>query len=303
MNAQFDPQRGQRVGESVAASAAGQDELHDRTIGEIIRQANNLTVEQVERILAHQKQTGLRFGEAGVALGIVKSDDVLWALAQQFHYPYALSSQPLNPELIVATQPFCEQAEDFRAMRSQLLMRMSENGARRATAVVSPDKGDGKTYFCANMAIAFSQLGNRTLLLDADMRNPRQHDLFGVKVGSSGLSSILSGRASGNVIQPVGEFPNLFLLPVGTMPPNPVELVERPAFALLMKELLMKFDHVVVDTPAASSGTDGAVIAARCGSAVAIARQNRTSMRALEDLLSRVSVGGVQIVGAVVNEF
>ena len=177
---------------------------------------------------------------------------------------------------MVANQPFSEQAEGFRTIRSHLIMKLysDPDQARKAIAVVSPDSGDGKSYFAANVAAAFSQLSGRTLLIDADMRNPRQHEIFGLSDKGAGLSTILSGRATTNVIHHVRELPSLYVLPVGVVPPNPLELVERPAFGLLIRELLSKFDRIVVDTPAASLGADYAVIAAKCGAAVMLARRD-----------------------------
>ncbi len=278
----------------------------DRSIGEIISQANNLAPEQIEQILAYQREHGIRFGEAAVALGLANSDDVMWALAQQFHYPYAAEgNQKLNPELVVANQPFSARAEGFRAARSHLIMRMYNDptAPRKALAVLSPNSGDGKTYFAANLAAAFSQLSGRTLLIDADMRNPRLHDVFGLPKRSVGLSTILSGRAASQVIQPVRELPSLFILPVGTTPPNPLELVERPAFGLLIRELLTQFDRVIVDTPAASLGSDGAVIAARCGAALVLARRNHSRVDALQSMLQTAAMGSTWMLGTVINEF
>ncbi|MFN4267123.1 MAG: polysaccharide biosynthesis tyrosine autokinase [Aquabacterium sp.] len=277
----------------------------ERSIGEIISQANNLSPDQIQEILAYQKANGVRFGEAAVALGLANSDDVLWALAQQFHYPYATEgTSQLPAELVIATKPFSEQAEAFRTMRSHMIMRLySDNGPRSALAVVSPDSGDGKTYFAANLAAAFSQLSGRTLLIDADLRNPRLHEIFSLQGKTIGLSSILSGRAAGNVICPVKELPSLYVMPAGPKPPNPLELLERPAFGMLIRELLTKFDQVIVDTPAASQGSDSAVIAARCGAAVAIARQHKSRMYALQDLINTISMGPIKLVGSVLNEF
>ena len=274
------------------------------TIGTIINQTRHLTVEQVERVLAHQRDKGVRFGEAAVALGYVSNDDVLFALAQQFHYPYAAQDQrDANPELVALNQPFGVLAESFRAIRSQVMMRLFNAGQeRRALAVVSPNSGDGKTFFSANLAVTLAQLGGRTLLIDADLRGPRQHQVFGLG-NAAGLSGILSGRAESNVIQPVPGLSSLFVLPVGNTPPNPVELVERAAFGLLLRDLMAKFDHVVVDTPAAIYGSDYAVIAARCGAALVLARRDQSKLSRLEEMVSNLSVTPAVLVGAIVNEF
>ncbi len=282
----------------------GKPTLQDRSIGNIIAEANNLSAEQVERILAHQKSQGLKFGEAAVALGLANGEDVLWALSQQFHYPYAAGGGPQSSEeLVLANKPFSHQAEAFRVLRSQINMRLfNADEPRRAIAIVSHDSGDGKSFFAANMAIAFSQLGGRTLLVDADMRGPRQHEIFGID-NKAGLSGILSGRAEANVIRPVAELPSLFVMPVGTQPPNPMELVERPAFGLLMRELVSKFDYVIVDTPAAVYGADYAVIAARCGAALALARKGTTRVNDVQELVTTLSNSPAKLAGVIMNEY
>jgi chain length determinant protein tyrosine kinase EpsG len=278
--------------------------VHDRSIGDIIRDLRNLTPDQVERIVAHQREAGIRFGEAAVALGFASSDDVLFALAQQFHYPYAPDElKKLNPELVMLNRPFSPEAEAFRRIRSQTMVRVfDDREPRRALAVLSPDPRDGKTYFAANLAVGLAQLGGRTLVVDADLRGPRLHEVFGID-NRAGLSGILSGRAESKVIQKAQGMDNLFVLPVGTVPPNPVELVERPAFGLLMRELISKFDHVVVDTPALRYGSDAGVIAARCGAALVIARRDATRVGALEDLVNGLGDGPATLAGVVLNEW
>ncbi|MBN8490171.1 MAG: polysaccharide biosynthesis tyrosine autokinase [Burkholderiales bacterium] len=279
--------------------------IHDRSIGAIISETRNLSAEQVEQILAHQRERGIRFGEAAIALGFASTDDVLFALAQQFHYPYAPEERrKISPELVTLNQPFSLQAESFRAIRSQMMMRVfiESDGPRPALAVVSPDTGDGKTYFAANLAVALAQLGGRTLLVDADMRGPRQHEVFNLG-NNAGLSGILSGRAESQVVQQVQGVPSLFVLPVGITPPNPVELVERPAFGLLIRELCSKFDHVIVDTPALVYGSDATVIAARCGSAVVIARRNESRVGSLQDLVAMLTGTPAKLAGVIMNDF
>ena len=275
----------------------------DRSIGDFIRRVRQLSDAQIDEILAHQRKHGLRFGEAAIALKLASRDDVLWALSQQFHYPYAPGDGTgFNPELVAAVDPFNIQTEAIRGIRSQLMLGcMAPDQPRRALAVLSPNVGDGKSFFAANLAIAFSQLGSRTLLIDADMRTPRQHLLFGVP-NETGLSSILAGRTETSAIHLVQDLPSLFVLPVGTLPPNPLELLQRPSFSLLLQELLTKFDHIVVDTPASTHGSDSRVVAAKCGVAMVIGRRGTSRMKAVNGLINEVTRGSAKFAGVVIND-
>jgi len=286
-----------------ADTDADRQPVLDRSIGDFIREVRQLDDAQVADIVRYQSEHGLRFGEAAIALDLASRDDVLWALSQQFHYPYpAGDGVGFDPELVAAIDPFGVQAEAFRGMRSQLLLgEMSPDKPRRALAMLSSNVGDGKTFFAANLAIVFSQLGDRTLLIDADMRTPRLHQLFNVP-NEYGLSGILSGRAEADAIHSVAQLPSLFVLPVGTLPPNPLELLQRRAFSLLLAELLNKFDHVIVDTPAATHGADARVVAAKCGVAMFIGRRDTSRMKALHDLVAEVGRGPGKVAGVVINE-
>jgi len=289
---------------STGTGQTGEPAVLDRSIGDILADLRDLSADKVEKILHHQREAGVRFGEAAVALGLVTKDDVLFALSQQFHYPYAPEEKRKHtPELVTLNEPFSVRAEYFRALRTQLTMRAFVEGEpRRAVAMISPDTGDGKTYCASNLAVTLAQLGGRTLLVDADMRGPRVHQVFGLP-NTVGLSGILSGRSDRQVIQQVAGVPSLFVLPVGTTPPNPLELVERPAFGLLIRELASKFDHVLVDTPAAVFGSDCGVIAARCGMAMVVARKNKARVALLQDLVASFAGSPAKLVGVVMNEF
>lgn len=277
--------------------------VHDRSIGSIISERKALSSEQIEMILAYQREHGVRFGEAAIALGWASVDDVLWALSQQFHYPYApQESRRLTPELITLNQPYSHQAEAFRVIRSQMMAKLKADDGHHAVAVISPDSGDGKTFLAANLAVSQAQLGESTLLVDADMRGPRQHEVFGIE-NDAGLSAILSGRAVNKVIQQIAHIPTLYVLPVGITPPNPLELVERPAFRMLMTELKSKFAHVIVDTPAAIYGSDASVIASRCGVALVVARRNASRIGALQELVTSVANAPGKLAGVIINEF
>jgi protein-tyrosine kinase len=288
--------------ETVLPAGAG-GALHDRSMGELIRVAKRLTDAQIDEIVEFQSERGIRFGEAAVALKFASGDDVLWALSQQFHYPYAPEAiRHRNRELVVAADPFGDQAEVIRDLCSQIAMGTQQRGEpRSALSVISHDVGDGKTFLAANLAVAFSQVGRRTLLIDADMRTPRLHDAFGLE-SKVGLSAVLSGRNDVSAIQAVPDLPSLFVLPVGVVPPNPLELLQRSAFGLLMAELVSKFDHVIVDTPALSRSADLRVITAHCGSAIVVGRKGRSKMSALARLTEMVGRGRARVAGVVLND-
>ena len=127
--------------------------------------------------------------------------------------------------------------------------------------------------------------------------------MFGIKPNGVGLSSVLAGFSdAGALVHEVPGLPHLYFVPAGPIPPNPVELMQRPRFGQLMRGLLEEFDHVVVDTPAAARGPDARVIAARCGAALIVARKSRSRLAPLEGLLSALARGPAQIAGVVVNE-
>lgn len=286
---------------------ADSSDICDRSIGDILRQAQALTAEQVQSVLVYQREHGVRFGEAAMAMGYLSGREVTWALAQQFHYPYVANEGNVSPELVVARDPFSDEAEVFRSLRSQLMVHLGDsNGAGKVIALLSSQSGEGKTFFSANLGVAFSQLGGRTLLIDANMRSPRLHNVFEGEQGgqpNAGLSSILAGRSTVQVISPVVGLPGLFILPVGTVPPNPLELLERPSFGLLTKELRTKFDHIVIDTPAAAAGNDSVVVSASCDCALMVVRSGVTSVSATRKLIKRVQMGKTAFAGAVLNRF
>jgi protein-tyrosine kinase len=302
----LEPLRPAAAHSGAAATAAVGDGPATGSIGDFLTTLRDLKPEQVERILAHQRQHGVRFGEAAVALGLASREDVLVALSQQFDYPVATSggATGLAAELVTLYDAFGARAEHFRSLRSQLMMRVFGGtlNPTPALAIVSPDSGDGRSYCAANLAVVLAQLGGRTLLVDADLRSPRQHAIFGLE-NRAGLSSILAGRSEqGAAIQPIAAVPSLFVLAAGTTPPNPLELVERASFGLLMRELTAKFDHVVIDTPAAAHGADASVVAARAGAVLVVARRDKSRFATLQELVASFAGTPAQIAGVVYNE-
>src|SRR5258708_24756687 len=166
----------------------------DGRLGSILVEEGKLGAGGIEQVLELQRIEGLRFGEAAVRLGLVAADDLRGAVAKQYGFPHLLpGSGSVSRELVVAYEPFHPRAEELRALRTQLLIRWSNAEVRhRMLAVVSPGFGEGRSYVAANLAVVFSQLGERTLLIDADLRTPRQHRIFNIP-HRIGLSSVLCG--------------------------------------------------------------------------------------------------------------
>jgi chain length determinant protein tyrosine kinase EpsG len=280
---------------SVPSREAGQ------TIGALLVDAGKLAPENVQRVLDYQRKSGLLFGEASVAMGLVDEEDVRRALAVQFGQAYLAPDSGMGGELIAATDPNSVAVEHLRELRSQLMLRWFENDARQAAlAVVSPGSGEGRSYIAANLAVLFSQLGKRTLLIDADLRRPRQHRIFGLP-GRIGLSSVLAGRAGWDAVNEIKSLPGLWVLPAGATPPNPQELLARPGFGKLIQALRSSYEVILVDTPAAGQWADASTIATRAGAALMLACRDATSVPRVSKLANDLRQFGVTIVGAVLN--
>ena len=145
----------------------------ERVVGKLLLEAGKLNAADAERVLHLQQKENLRFGEAAIKLGLINETDLHHALANQFDYAYLTPGDGhFSPDLVAAYQPFSLQVERLRALRGQLMLRWFSIG-HKALAITGIHPGDGASYLAANLAVVFSQLGERTLLIDADLRRPR----------------------------------------------------------------------------------------------------------------------------------
>jgi protein-tyrosine kinase len=275
-----------------------------RLIGTILIEAGRLKAEDAEKILRLQREKNLRFGDAAVQLGLLTQADIDYALARQFDFPYLLRGQSaVSEEVVAAYAPFSAQVESLRALRSQLLLRWFDSGPPlKALSVISGERKEGRSFVAANLAVVFSQLGERTLLIDADMKNPRQHELFDID-GRCGLSAVLAGRAGLDAVQRIPLLPNLSVLPAGAQPPNPQELLARPRFSQVLRELAAQLDIIILDTPAAAETADAQIIAVRSGAALIVARKNAARKWHVQGVTDAMVHGKTAIVGAVLNSY
>lgn len=286
------------LAEAVARTAASRTP----SIAAILVDQGKLRVEDIPSIQGFASARGLWFGDAAVQMNLLSQEDLENAVARQFSYTVLDRERDgIGDDVVAAHDPQHPVVNEFRALRSQLMFRWYNRTERRALAITSPGRGEGKTRLAANLAVAFAQIGERTLLIDSNLRQPRLHELFRVD-NAAGLSALLMGRVSGSVVQRVHRSLRLFVLPAGNPPPNPQELLSRPTLELVLQRFLTQYDLVILDTPAASESSDAQVIAARAQSALVVARRDVTREAQLDALAADFRVAGVNLVGCVLSE-
>ncbi|MBI1890600.1 MAG: chain length determinant protein tyrosine kinase EpsG [Burkholderiales bacterium] len=290
----------QRVPPTIATLPV--DINRDTSIGRILLEQGKITPTDAERVLRLQREQGMRFGEAAQCLGLISEVDVQQVLARQFGFSYLQPGQgEYPPELVAAYEPFGEEAEMLRGVRSQLLQRWFSAG-RRSLAVASMNPGEGTSFLIANLAVVFAQLGEQTLLVDANMRRPRQQDIFRIR-SRQGLSEMLAGRAGMNAIARIEYFDDLSVLPAGTIPPNPQELLFRPTFRELYQNLCRHFSVILFDLPPFSAGADALAITAHVGGVLLVAHRNATHIADVNVVRERIKRTGAEVVGSVLVDF
>lgn len=220
-------------------------------------------------------------------------------LAQQFEYAVAeYGSSNLYTALYAAYEPLSPAAEALRQLRSELKMRWFSD-QRRSLAVLETRAGRSSAQLAANLAIALSQTGERTLLVDTNLRTPRQRELFGL-IEEECLAQILAGQLPLAVgLVGVPGFPQLSVLCAGSAVPNPQELLARGTFADLMEVLPVSFDVVIATAPPLLEYADAQLIAARCGGCLLVTERDSTRLADIEAAKARLAPTRAKLVGAV----
>jgi protein-tyrosine kinase len=275
--------------------------LVDTRLGELLQDDGTLTEQDIKAILAAQRDCGERFGEVATRLGLANEQDVQRALSRQADFPVIISSDSgLSPMLVAAYQPESARSEELRSLRSELVLRWFGRG-NRALAVVEALPGHGGNALAANLAVSFAQLGERTLLIDANLRAPSQHGLFGFK-SDRGLVDFIKGRETlDNAITKVPGFSCLSVMCAGAVPPNPQELLGRVSFGYLMETVPTKYDVVIVDTPPMLKCADAQLIAGRARGAVLSTQRHGTRVADVLRVKAQLESAEVSLLGAVID--
>ena len=271
------------------------------TIGKLLLESGRLTAEQAEKVAKRQQEKRIRFGEAAIELGYIKPEDIQYALSRQFSYAYLQPGDGLvSDQIVAAYYPFTAYVEKLRTLRSELNQRWFRQG-KKTLLLASDEAGSGCTELAANLAVVFAQLGERTLLIDADLRDSSQHLLFKI-ANKQGLTDLLADRADLSCIHRINRLPGLSVLTSGTEAPNPQELLARPQFNLLIDELEQQYDVIIIDSPALESCVDAQVMAASIQGVLLVANRNESKAKGLRAAIAKIQNADATVLGCVLNE-
>jgi capsular exopolysaccharide synthesis family protein len=207
---------------------------------------------------------------------------------------------PMSQGRKVDLEPASDVAETYRTIRTAVFFGTPDRESR-TILVTSPAPGDGKSTFASNLAIAMAQAGKRVLLVDADFRRPVQHRIFECRPGI-GLSTVLAGHEPlDKTIQNTG-IASLDILPAGPQPANPSEILNSQSFNEVLEELSVRYEHVVIDSPAVMAVADARILSAMCSVTILVLRAQTTTRKAAMHARRALQSVGAAILGVVVND-
>ena len=296
----------------------------DQQLSDALVLLYKLPEEAVDSIQQAKSALGIEFGEAALHTGLVTQRELECgpglgappgherrpqhhrgsaAPPPESECPGRLGGRAAEPgrQLILAHDPYNVRSEAIRSLRTELLMRTNGRRGAGIFALLSPGSGEGRSQLAAELAIAFAQLGSRTLLVDADLRHPRQHLLFGAD-NTVGLAQALVD-AKQSRIYGINGVQHMTLMTAGTLPPNPLELLSGNRFDRLVADWRRSYEFVVIDTPPAAQYSDGLAVATVAGHVVVLGRTNSTSYSAMTEMRRKLDTTNAFVVGAVMSTF
>ena len=189
--------------------------------------------------------------------------------------------------------------EAFKSVRTNVLFSTAEEGMR-SLVITSAGPGEGKSLVASNLAMALAQAGQRVLLIDADMRRPRVHEIFGGEQ-EPGLSNVLAGNAKSAEAIRKASTAGLWVMPAGHIPPNPAELLGSRRYAEFIASLQLHFDWVVLDTPPVMVVADSSIVANQSSGVVFVVRADHTSRQAVRAAVEQLEGANAHLLGSVLN--
>lgn len=215
----------------------------------------------------------------------------------------------MKKEVVAHKDPKSPISEIFRTLRTNIQF-MNTNKSIQTLLVTSTLPGEGKSWIASNLAVAFAQTGKKVVLIDADMRKGRQYVIFETSP-TPGLSNYLSqvglnkkANTSEGILDCVQktEVPNLYLMPAGSIPPNPSELLVSPKMIEGLEELKQDFDIVIIDGTPCELVTDAVILSRIVDSTIVVTAHKVTKKDALERIIKNIQNVGGNLTGVVFNK-
>lgn len=203
-------------------------------------------------------------------------------------------------DLFVQAQPKSAAAECLRSVRTNLLF-MSPEKPLRTLLVTSAGPQEGKTTTATSLAITMANSGGRVLLVDADMRRPRIHRIFGAP-NQQGLSSLILNEGTLHGTVRASGIENLWILPCGPIPPNPAELIHTTAFKRLLEEMSSSFDRVIIDSPPVGVVADSVVMSTHVDGTLMVLKAGKTDRLMAAQAVRQLRDVKALLLGAVLND-
>lgn len=204
----------------------------------------------------------------------------------------------LSGRLITTLDPTSVASEAYRTLRTNLLYALVDDPPK-VIVMTSPGPQEGKSTTCANLGVVLAQADKRTLIIDCDLRKPVVHKVFGTR-NIWGVVDVLVGKRRAEDIwqEPV---PNLKVLPVGPIPPNPAELLGSRRFTDFLAGVRKQFDYVLIDAPPIGLVSDPAIVATQGDGVLLVLDAQKTRKVALRESMRSLEAVGARVLGTVMN--
>lgn len=187
--------------------------------------------------------------------------------------------------------------ESYKVARTNIMFSLAAN-EKKVFAVTSYSKGEGKSTASSNLAISFSKMGKKVLLIDADMRRPNIHNIFKLN-NSAGLSNVVSKMISFEEAVKCDVITDLDVLVAGTIPPNPSELMCSNSFIKMIENLTEEYEYIIIDTPPVGVVADALLLKDLIAGFVVVVREKVTTHRDLSKLLESMKLADTKVLGLV----
>ena len=189
--------------------------------------------------------------------------------------------------------------ETYKSIRTNIMFSMPKTERGKVIVITSSMPNEGKTTASINLAITFSQMGAKVLLMDCDLRKARVHRYLGIE-RDKGVTNVLCGFTEIDKAVHKNVRENMDVLTAGDIPPNPAELLETDEFVKMINELQEKYDYVFIDTPPTTVVTDAAIAMRHSSGVVVVVRQNVTGFELLDITMNNIAKAGAKVLGLIV---